>query len=461
MRIKIVVFAVCFSGFLGFVSFAYWLTQDEPLNPEIQKILDDHQVSLQQESDTFYYWLGLYAPEGEDPIAFGKRRYELYKDAFGDVLEDYNKSSAGIVAKDIPMDEWFDGVDDFDSSVLCSIVEEVCVEKLDANKEILLPLIEKYRILIQRFAYGLSLPYEGNKFALTLESPVSVVNVEIFDPSLRKGAPLDSLNLFRLYTIDIFYNLKEYDIDNIYKTHDLLLNYLANADTLLDRIIVQALVNMSFDLIVYVYNKNANGNTLNRLTKNQISYGRALTLELGYSYNGMTSIENNFKWGQLLRPFYFHKNRNVNAYYRCINNAFFQELEVSPKLFREGYLDYDFSDESASNNCGFTVKKWTLRNSVGSILFEAGIPKFRGYVKPVYILDARIKLFNIRQQFAFDEEVTQQKVDALGGSYDISNPFYPDTKTAYVNQETEELCFTFDPDEPEEEPCVSFARVLN
>ncbi|MDO8534415.1 MAG: hypothetical protein Q7S17_06700 [Xanthobacteraceae bacterium] len=224
--------AICIASLLGLLVAAYGLLvllslQKAPLHPEVEAFLRPEAIVVAPERNGFYFWIGLNAPAGEDPIQYGKRA----------IAELGHRSPAAKDAAAARAEKELRLV--YDRKLICNQVP--CLYSAMQNAAQLRELAKANAELLRRYAALIRF----DEFA---------TDMPVLDPMDLLPAREDQLFLFRLArtldAVDVNEGKAAEAIDRLATRVRFLRLMHANSAGLIDRIIAQALLAKDLEFLV-------------------------------------------------------------------------------------------------------------------------------------------------------------------------------------------------------------------
>ena len=116
--------------------FAVWLLSDEPLNPEIEVIVQDLEAEVTTQKNGTVFLLGLSSFGYGDVYKYGMKRVQDYENW----IEEQHLDAAAYYEEGLP-DYAGDDVFSIESDWLCEVESITCMESVWQNAEALEPLL--------------------------------------------------------------------------------------------------------------------------------------------------------------------------------------------------------------------------------------------------------------------------------------------------------------------------------
>ncbi len=384
---------------------------DDDLEPAVIQLLEKSKVK--DKSSAYLYLMGFHASEKDDPYLVGRNIYhsirrgeETYLNKKGDFdFDDYPEQQR------LPLPE---------GQFFCKISEKGCLSSLFQEPKQLEEVLRSNATLLNRY-------YQFNNYNdfATLARPLVS---EPFPPYqyIAKASRLVILS-----------SIKEAQSSNDSKALSLLSKHINSLrkqlvlqDTLIGKLVFLMQLSETLD-VAYLVSRGAGNEHLFQipnLTKNERDFEVILARELAMFHdtyrrrldNAPEIWEKGGSTPSWVVNLVFKPNITVNSSYpvyrQAIEYASLSQAEFSEKI-EQGHMP--------------EIRESKLRNLVGTRLNRIGLANYNKYIARFYDVDTKITLFNATVS-AKDIKAT---VDL------IKNPYYPKTKTAYLSEKNQSICF--------------------
>jgi len=366
-----------------FVILVLFLSFDEPLNPEVEKIVDLSKVYDNDKSQAFTYLLGFLVDEKSDPLVAGYQALKIARQ-----LEDsYFRAEQELLSQSkifqdgpsIPLPE---------ADELCRFSEVKCLEYFflgDYNSE---GLLAKYSILLERYLKLLSFNDYKNLFqAIPIEPSLPTL---ILTEASRLRIIYAS-SYFKVGEVEIAKSILRENINDLRK-------YLSQSDDVIKKLVFISAISESIDALFFIsLIKPELFEELPLITADEESIKLYNVREFVGFYQMIKNIEKSIDvankgkfFSLLIAKLRFKPNMTINRGYKS-----FKEISSFSGLDYQGFLDeinYFRSKQKEKTN---SYNKF--RNLLGSELYELiyGYDSVRvNSISSVKNLGLKLYLFN-------------------------------------------------------------------
>lgn len=392
---RVVLFVV-----LSFLFLLFTLQQDDELGTESESLIA--RFTEDKTSEAYLYLLGIYAQEGDDPIALGKQILEASSspEQSGDLFNypDSKKLS-------LPEGDGF-----------CMFDDENCIGYLFSGSVKVARLIENYRELLERsdrfFQYD-----EYRTMAQPTPDEIYPEYKYLFRAQRIKL--LEAISLYKCRDVDGA-------VESLLTQFSVVRRANERQDNLVGKMVLLHILSDILDaLSVILSETDTHIETIPRLSVSEKDFGRVSAREFGILYYGVRSLDKN--------PGLFEINGEFNDAPEWLVRALFKPNmtinALAPRYLIPESLAVLSPAEFAMEveNPEIYISSTSLiRNPVGNILLGIEGATYEKYVAKVHDLDVKIALFN---------QLHHLRLDASS----LINPYYG--KEA-PSMESGKLCFS-------------------
>lgn len=391
---------------------------DDKLDPEV-KILINHQPEIIWDDNAYVYLWGMNV-KTDNPYKTGKEILE--KLLAEDKLYNYEQHPLDLsFLNDYPLYETPE------SDLLCKKHESECFEKIINNDKDVKLLLNEYGFYKSRYLTFLKFNYFKQIADRRLESPL---------PSFR--IITIAQKIYHIYLLTNLKNISETQLVNLLERELIQLkNKLKNADTLIAKMVVVALINENIEMFSYLYqnkliNLDSHSSILKPLSSSERSIYNAMYEEHS---KGMKMV---FDWTTdvlslaskkertpfteaVLRLLYFFvskPNLTVNTQYYGIVKHLLRVTKSPPKQFYQEY-----------NTFAYQTTQDQIRNYIGHMLLKYPMPDYLIYQARVFDIDMKLQLMRLVIQSKSIRNLKQD--DKFLSTYDHTPAFIKDNKICY------------------------------
>lgn len=383
---------------------------DDDLDSEVQSLFKKSQSVVN--SDAYFYLMGIYAAESEEPIKIGQKIYQSIA-----------QGEETYLTQQKPF-EYYHYPDELklllpEGDLFCSYWEKGCIDLLFQESPTLGNLLKNNALLLLRYHHFNLL----NDYS-TLTGSMSPAPFPPYQ-YIARASRLVVLNSIKKakssnykQAIDILSN----NISNLRKQ-------LARQDTLIGKVFFLMQISENID-IFYLIQRNSKQQIsiqLSPLTNNEKDFEVLMAKEFSGLYAIYKKMEDQQDfWGigkntpNWAIKTIFKPNMTLNAifpvYKQAIDYAALSHTEFAIKI--------------AANN-ELKIPESYLRNSVGTLLNQISIPNYKAYIGRFFDLDSKITLFN--------SAINSTDIKSIVGS--IINPYYDSNHSAYLSKNNKSICF--------------------
>ncbi len=413
----------------------YIMWNDEKLNPEIKPWIGIINSPEQGYSDSFYYLIGMNAPEKDDPVAWGKK--ELDYTASGEHSGDH---------KYIKLPE---------GKFYCRSYE--CRPEIESirlmlhSQQLLLSEVSKHKIFLERYHQLLLF-----KSFSSLPNKEEMYNfgVVLYPQAFLIG---NRLNAFQIILQALSGNKENARISLINDINHLKA-HLALTDNLTYKLFLATAIYRDIELMVQLYRKGLMTNkfSISPLTIKQKSLALPVILsDLTHFLRGIALLEKEVDNQMQEQPYsaemriklkewedyglvpIFKKNMSLNTYFPYLKKV--NEISELPSHQMINAIQTNSGVSHSFKKLVDQLSSWTTRtNLLGNGLIGLILNNYDNTVSRLHILDARIKLANIIFFLDKKQLISNNLLSSLAKHF--NNPFYPSEK-AYLNSEANKICY--------------------
>lgn len=400
------IYSVIFLSMLLILGLVFYLLNDETMDWQVQNYLQRVQIT-QKDNPAYFYLLGIGAAEWVAPEAKGGSLYHDFL-RWDSVQPDAYSTSATVfeITQDLPMP---------DTTELCLLDKVACYRQL-FNEPIDAQLLnDHYATLLDRYQSFLRM--QGYQTLLVgLRAPI---------PKFAYVLKANDILLVRA-----IHTAKKGKVDQALQQvqHNMVLlrQKLAQADTLIEKMIYTELVSRNLDTmsliiktfhydgIVRVASLNADEMDFSKVAAYEfLLTARILDEMAGDSDSSWGCEDSPICW--LKRKFYFKPNSVLNLRYKSLQQLI--------KLSQKGSINFA-QYVVQKNKPVFSIRAWLVDMTDDEKVYHE-------YLQRVFSLDAKILMLNAT--------ANQQKMDEII-LLNVKNPYF-EYKTAVLSQDKSSLCF--------------------
>lgn len=378
-----------------------YLLGDEALDPHAKVYLNSVQIT-QTDNPAYFYLLGIGAAAGVAPEAEGGSLYHDFLQWDKVQPHTYAPTAANFeITDDLPMPE------------MCRLTKAACYRQLFNGPVDTQLLGERYTTLLDRYQSFLHM--EGYQTLLAgLRTPV---------PGFTYLVKANDILLVRAIHA-ARHGKVEQALQQVQHNMALLRHKLAQADTLVDKMVYTSLISRNLDTLSLIIKTSNYDKPLkvNRLNQHEKDFSRVAAYEFLLTGRIMDEMGRASSWGcedspvcWLKKKFFFKPNSVLNFRYDSLQ----QLIELSQK----GPLNFA-QYVIANNKPAFSIKARLVDMADDGTVY-------REYLQRVFSLDAKILMLNATSG--------QQKIDDAT-LLNIKNPYFGH-KTAVLSQDKSLVCF--------------------
>jgi len=343
------------------------LQRDDELSPEASSMLSE--VDWQTHTDSYLYLLGIEAEVGVEPFDLGREIFKEIRaiEATYDSAEDFDDIPDLIERSLLTLPDY---------AAFCGLSEVGCITTMLTEFDVPLES-DAMRTLRLRYL----------KF-MSMEDFRSMNRPHIFEPfpsfsHLIKGNRLVSLTAIEQSTS----GNESAAIETLYKLIDQEKVYLRESDTLIARMVANALLNETLEVLSLITQQyKVKGEPIKLLSSEELSLQRVMNREFAYAKSSFQYIYSSASysyWPEWMVRLGLKPNITVNSVVPVYANAM-KMSELSMHEFAQ--LDSDLQDVELD-------KSW-LRNPIGTRLNEVARVDLNSYIARGFDMNAKITLLN-------------------------------------------------------------------
>ncbi|GAA0202889.1 hypothetical protein GCM10009123_07680 [Kangiella japonica] len=350
---------------------------DDSLKPETKTWKEKTEQAIHNDNDAYFYFLGMMAPEGEDPVSLGKEIHAKVKaqpvDDFDvdNVEESRKNSSYGEVYRienGLPVDK---------PRTYCRAFIKHCFETLLANPSQAQELVTNNKLLKKRYSKFLEMPNYQQMHPMANWKSI---------PSYQHLIDANNITLISLLALE--------NGETINQQFSTLMNQtrqkLVQSGSILEKMIYVAIMNQSLEFynLLYTHNRIGTPLTFANLTQEEKDFEKAMSYELLSGSAVMNHYD--FKWYRIVARAVIKKNIMLNKQYE-----YAKAYSAISRLPAHEQIKPETWEENLPKEDSFLQK---YRNYSGWILHQIAKPAYDDYIYRVSDLDAKISLLNWRLQ---------------------------------------------------------------
>ena len=363
---------------------------DDRLSPETKAWMEKTQTAVNTDNDAYFYFLGLMAPENQDPIDVGKA---IHQQVLAQPLPTYNADGS---KKKLASEEEYqvynidEGLKVRNKKNYCRVFEAGCFERLISDESKTLELVENNHVLHQRYKKFLSLPdYQ-------MMHPIGNF---VSWPNYQSLIDSNNISLINLLAVESQDQLNRQYAELLDETR----LKLSQAGTIIEKMIYVALVNHNLEFYNLIYKHDVINQPIS--LKSLSEEEKDMLHPMSYESLTGTAMSNHFEfaWYELVNKAFIKKNMILNNYYETT-----QQYSKLSKLPPHQQVTAKTSDGTISNEVSFLDK---YRNLSGWVLTQIAIPAYDDYMFRVSDLDAKIAVLNWRLQQPHDADINEEYLE--------------------------------------------------
>jgi len=405
IRILVIIIAALFIGVLIFQI-------DDELDPGAALWLE--KINSPETSEAYFFLMGFFSKDGEDPVEVGKSIYKSIKEGEDRYINekelfdyiDYPKENKIALPKgDIYCPAW-------QSGCLKLIFENVAELKSELSKHS--TLLERYSIFIRKDGYKTLTrpmltepipPYEYFTASHRLNSIKAIVKAHSGEP---KAA-----------------------VSDLYTNFEILRGALYRQDNIIGKLIVLMMLSENLDIMsILMHEYDLDGfDEIGKITKEERDFENLMARELGMMHDTYRNLDRSPEFWEMKGNFpgwlvriLFKPNMSINVAYPG-----YHDVAKTSQLSQVAFATY--VQERQAKQVSFESEK-SIRNYIGSILSDIARPDFTGYLGRFFDINCKIELLN---SFLASESQKSEWSTAV-------NP-YGSADTPSVHENGSKLCF--------------------
>jgi hypothetical protein len=401
-RTKILtVFAIIF---IILICFGFYLTDDEPLNPEATQWMTE--ASKFKENDAYYLLLGISASASDDPITAGKQTYKQYKDKpmlwypNDKPYEAKENRNLALASRD---------------GSFCDMKKVDCWSYIFANIEKAPDAIQPYSIIKERYLRIIqSKDYHTNLISISALPPYQYL--------------VQGNQIVLLQAIDQANTDPQSAIKSIQMDLGNLRQQLKIADNLIFKMIINAMVIKDIQAITLLEQKYGISSPIPRLSPEEKSLDKPFKYELVYQHNMTPQLSDDLDeqgyfahWmNRLELRFFYNQNMTTN---RMLNHYKF--------LINLNALNYSAIEEFVNTHKG--ESSIHIKNFIGSTqtsILRQDLTYMNYYLR---MIDTDLKVM-------LSNEINAQKLNGTIDLTKIQNPYFTNPTHPYWGADGKQVC---------------------
>ena len=361
-------FKVVFFVVLAFVFLFFALQHDDEISTETQSLIA--RLADDGNSEAYLYLLGIYAQEGDDPIALGKQILEVSSSPeLSDGLFVYPESKK----LSLPEGDGF-----------CMFEDDDCIGYLFSGSVRVSALIEHYNELLERSDRF----FQYDEYR-TMAQPTAD---EIY-PEYKY-----LLRAHRIRLLEGISSYKDGDVDGAVGSLLTQFSIVRRANELQDNLVGKVVLLLAqsdiLDILSVILSEtDTQIEEIPRLSASEKGFGRVSAREFGVLYYGLKSLDKHPDFFEIDGDFSDAPERLVRALYKpnMTINALAPLYLLPEKLAVLSPAEFAQELENLERYIPSTS---IIRNPIGNILLGIEGPAYERYVARFHDLDVKIALFN-------------------------------------------------------------------
>ncbi len=378
---------------------------DDSLDPAVSELVSSLGGSS-EESEGYFYLMGISAPEDKSPAVVGRQHYEKVSDI---TQKEQFSNSTDMEGEVLSL---------LESELFCNFLSHGCFEKVFHSEENLQTLIDDHKVLTERWERYVAL----NDFE-TITSP-SIF--EVFPPyryvtQANRVLIMESIKDFKESRAVI---AQERVLTNL--RH--LRRQLVLQDNLIGKLTITQLISEHLDVLFLI----AKGDEkpplpkLKPLTNTEKSLRKAILREFAMAIETFRGIGNNPElWKEekslpsWMGQYIFKPNMSINAVFPIYQQAV-EYTELTPLAF----------EKAISTGSDIELKSSLIRNFVGTEFIQIANINLDNYIGELNDLSVKIMLFNT----LVDQEITEGLLQT------VHSPYYETDRPATFSKTGDRVC---------------------
>ncbi|MGF1725689.1 hypothetical protein [Photobacterium nomapromontoriensis] len=349
---------------------------DDDINPEVMAFIALADLHVEQHSvvsslvdnRAYFYLLGMDAEPGSDPVAVGRQRYiNQHRDAG----ESSTESSYQLPLFKVEPD--------------CKLTDAACLDHIVTHKPHIMETIDDYSVMLSRYLQFMAF----DRYRLVTQ------------PSIDEQWPSYSYVIIgnRLFLHHVLFQTPAFPLETLLHNIHRIRHRLANADSLLEKMVFLAMLDESLTVLVYLQENRGIQRPFNiaELSMAERSLSRAMARECAGMFTMNMSLAN--------RADLFSPSPDIPLWFARIVYKPHMTINASFPLYREVARRSELTAEVFDAELigrGGKGKIWHslaampgwVRNPVGSILNGIAAPDYDEYIAHFFALDQKIATIN-------------------------------------------------------------------
>ncbi|MBV35717.1 MAG: hypothetical protein CMP47_09750 [Rickettsiales bacterium] len=364
---------------------------DDSLKPETKAWKESTEQAIQNDNDAYFYFLGMMAPEGEDPVVVGK---EIHSKVKAQPVDDFDVDNVEESRKNSNYGEVYrieNGLTVDKPRTYCRAFIKHCFETLLANSSQAQELVTNNKLLKNRYRKFLEMPNYQQMHPMANWKSI---------PSYQYLIDANNITLISLLALENGETLNQQFSRLISQTRQ----KLTQSGSILEKMIYVAIMNhnLEFYNLLYTHNQIETPLTFANLTQEEKDFEKAMSYEL---LSGSAVMDHyDFKWYRIVARAVIKKNIMLNKQYE-----YAKAYSAISRLPANEQIKPETWEENLPEEDNFLQK---YRNYSGWILHQIAQPAYDDYIYRVSDLDAKISLLNWRIQQASEAKINQPYLES-------------------------------------------------
>lgn len=369
---------------------------DDNLRPETKRWIESTEQKTNSDSQAYFYFLGLMAPEGKDPIKVGKAIHKIVKSESANSNSELNSEvdNSEVDTHELKAHTDFidpylikDGLTFHKSDSYCKPFFEDCFNQLINNPAEIQNVLTQNSILLDRYQTFLALPNYHNM------QPIGHMGSMPHFQNLMSANNLVLLDILVNSQSDSAVNNRFFRLLNNTRVK------LEQSNSIIDKMVYVALMRHSLEFynLLYKHQVIDSPQTVKALTQEERSLAKAMNYE---SLSAARVINfDQFQWYDIYTNAILKENMMTNDYHQQAKKI--SKFSILPA---DQQIQEDIKT-SLKPEFGFLDK---VRNYAGTILFRIGSSIYFDYVYRISDIDAKIAVLNWRIQQPANDNIDQE-----------------------------------------------------
>ncbi len=381
------------------------LNIDDGIDPAVSELVSSLGDSA-EESEGYFYLMGISAPEDKVPGVVGRQHYEKVSDITQkEQFTDYTDIEGDVLTL-------------LESDLFCNLLSHGCFEEIFHSEENLQALIDDHKVLLGRWERYVEL----NDFE-TITSPSLF---EVFPPyryvtRANRVLIMESIK-------DLKENRTTVARDRVLTNIRHLRRQLVLQDNLIGKLTITQLISEHLDVLFLIVKSSEGDQRLNiePLTNTEKSLRKAIVREFAMAIETFRGIGNHPElWKEekslpsWMGQYIFKPNMSINAVFPIYQQAA-EYAELTPIAF----------EKAMSTGPDIELKSSLIRNFVGTEFIQIARVNLDNYIGELNDLSVKIALFNS----LVDQEITGDLLRV------VHSPYYETDRPATFSKTGDRVC---------------------